>query len=92
MNLSKRKLEAVIKDELIGREICAQYLEKEFVGEIIDETKQMIRIRTKKKDVCLPKAQIKLKMEYEGNRLIINGKRLIGRPADRIKKKIKRKW
>ncbi|MFX1513760.1 MAG: ribonuclease P protein subunit [Promethearchaeota archaeon] len=85
-------MEHILKEEFLGKQVSVQYNQQEFNGKVIDETKQMIKIRTEKKEVLLPKAQSKIKIKYEGKFLVINGTRLIGRPADRIKKRIKRKW
>lgn len=55
-------------------------------GKIVDETKNIITIKTNKGEKKLIKSNIKLKL-YENNNFIeIEGKKLVCRPEDRLKK------
>jgi ribonuclease P protein subunit POP4 len=55
-------------------------------GKIIDESKNSITIETKKGIKKLIKSQIKMRVKFKGKTIEVNGKLLVGRPEDRIKK------
>lgn len=63
-----------------------------YEGHIIDETRNTITIETgNKKEVQLIKDQIKFKAYLPDNHIVlIDGKYIVGRPQDRIKKKFKK--
>ncbi|PIN86496.1 ribonuclease P protein component 1 [Candidatus Woesearchaeota archaeon CG10_big_fil_rev_8_21_14_0_10_44_13] len=79
-----------LKKELIGKEIriveAKNKTNEGIEGKIIDETKNMITISTKKGSKKLIKEEIRIKLLRE--KITIDGKLLVGRPEDRIKKKI----
>ena len=61
-------------------------------GKVIDETRNMIVIQSKDKTRRLPKNTSEFEFELpDGHVVEVNGKNLIGRPEDRIKK-VLRKW
>lgn len=79
-----------LKKELIGSEIKVIDSKNRanigIDGKIIDETKNMIMLGTKKGVKKLIKEDVTIKLLKEG--IIISGKLLVSRPEDRIKKKI----
>jgi ribonuclease P protein subunit POP4 len=71
-----------MKESLIGKQVKINHIE----GKIIDETKNTITIQTKENQKIFEKNTIKLII----NNQEIDGKSLIGRPEDRIKRKQKK--
>ena len=76
----------VIKGELVGSQIeIVDSKNKSLVGkkgEIIDETKNTLTIQTKRKKIKVLKAHITIMI----NNQKIQGKSLVSRPEDRLKK------
>lgn len=89
-NFNKMKLKYFVKSELIGRKVKVGKHE----GKIIDETKNMLIIETKKGIKKIPKKGKIFEFKYKGKKIKIEGNFLIGRPEERIKKKIsiKDRW
>jgi len=80
----------MIRHELIGSEIKVissknQNLEN-VEGRIIDETRNMIIIDTKNGIKKIIKSQAKMEINLKGRKIEIDGKELVGRPEERIKK------
>lgn len=69
------------KKEFIGKEAEITYAGKVFKGKIIDETKNTLSIETNKKIVMIIKKNAKIKIQDK----MINGKKIVKRPEDRIK-------
>jgi len=80
-----------IKQELIGLEIKVDEAKNPsnigIEGKIVDETQQTLTIKTKKGQKRLIKKNITLTIKSQ--KIKIKGSLLVGRPEDRIKKKIK---
>jgi len=56
-------------------------------GEIIDETKQTIRVKFEQCVKVVPKANVTLKVDLpDGQSVNINGKKIMYRPEDRIRR------
>ena len=55
-------------------------------GEIIDETRNMLTIKTKKGKKRIIKSEVVLKMKANKKIYEVNGKLLVGRPEERLKK------
>ena len=77
------------REELIGLTIIiTQSKNKTLVGlqgKIVDETRNIITIKTSKGDKKLIKKEIKFQI-IDGKTAEIEGFKLVGRPEDRIKK------
>ncbi len=58
-------------------------------GEIIDETKNMLAVRSSKGIKWLIKSQCTFEIEKNKEKIKISGKLLAKRPEDRIKRKVK---
>lgn len=73
-----------MKSELIGLKavVCGKNIE----GKIIDETKNMLIIECKEKIKKAIKKGNDFEFELDGQKLKIEGKMLVGRPEERIKK------
>ena len=69
------------REELIGLEVKIQYNKKTFEGIIVDETKNMIHLKTKK-DI---KKLIKKNLIIYTNDKKIKGSKIQKRPEERIK-------
>lgn len=68
----------------------SQYLN--IMGKVIDETKNTLMIKTKKKETRIPKKNSVFQFRLSTNQVIeVKGDLLIGLPEERIKKKIS-KW
>ncbi len=79
----------VLKHELIGKTIEITKSENQSLvgikGEVIDETKNMLTLKTNKGSKKLIKSQITFKTKDQGKTLEIKGEALTKRPEDRIK-------
>jgi len=80
----------VIKSELIGTTIKIvdsknpSLIGKE--GKIVDETKNSFKIAHKNKIKVILKDQIIFEIKINGQAIKVDGKSLVGRPEDRVKK------
>ena len=70
-----------MKEELIGRKAEVAYAGRIFEGQIIDETKNTIRLKTKDKIITIIKKEATLKI----NNKTVDGGKITKRPEDRIK-------
>ena len=62
-------------------------------GRVIDETMKTLKIRGKDKDRIIPKETSKFIFKLPNGELVaVDGKVIIGRPEDRVKKIIRRRW
>ncbi|VVB61184.1 Ribonuclease P protein component 1 [uncultured archaeon] len=87
----------IVRHELIGlqAEIVESTDEKKqgLKGKIIDETKKMLLLRTEKGEKSTEKAINTFRITLpDGKKVDVNGKLLLGRPEERIKKKFPQKW
>ncbi|MEM5793176.1 MAG: ribonuclease P protein component 1 [Candidatus Aenigmatarchaeota archaeon] len=87
--------ENLFRHELIGLEVevsrSTNPSQVGLKGKVIDETQKTIIIETKKGEKKLPKENIIFIFKIpDGRRVEVNGKLLLGRPEDRIKKKLPR--
>jgi ribonuclease P protein subunit POP4 len=95
INLTLQKINNILQHELIGLEVEVMDVSNpsiiDLVGFIYDETKNTFTIKNSKLNVIAKKnATFKFCIDKEAVK--IDGEALIGRPEDRIKKKIWRKW
>ena len=87
----------VIRDEFIGTECrIAESRHPDYVrvsGQVVNETKNTFTIiqAGKAKNVIKEAAVFRFKFS-DGTTVEIDGKLLVGRPEDRLKKSIKRLW
>ncbi len=91
--------ENILRHELIGLEVrVVESTDRSLIGlegRVIDETMQTLKIRKQDgKEVVVPKRNCKFVFTLPTNRkVMVDGRLIYGRPADRIKKKIpKRVW
>ncbi|MHA1226506.1 MAG: ribonuclease P protein subunit [Candidatus Hodarchaeales archaeon] len=82
----------ILKTRLIGLQCKITYCNKEFIGIIIDETKNTLIIKINDKTKTIPKENSTLKINLNNKLYEIDGKYLKGRHEDRIKHRMKRKW
>ncbi|NVM54659.1 MAG: ribonuclease P protein component 1 [Candidatus Helarchaeota archaeon] len=62
-------------------------------GKIVDETKNTLIIQINKKEKQIPKRDSVFQFYLSDNRVVeVYGKLLVGRPEERIKKRITYKW
>lgn len=82
-----------MKGELIGHDIkITKAKNKSLInieGKIIDETRNTILLSTKKGDKKIIKDQIEFDLFTENKVTKIDGKSIVSRPEDRIKKRTK---
>lgn len=79
------------RDELIGLHVrireCTDPTWSNVTGKIIDETKNMFLIETSDgKQKKLAKKTAKFEFNIKGEKIIIDGSKIVYRPEDRIKK------
>lgn len=61
-------------------------------GEVVDETKNMFRIRAAGGYKSLPKSVVTLRVKMpDSSSQVVEGRRLLGRPEDRIKRMMRRR-
>lgn len=81
------KQKETLRGELIGKTIEIVSAENQSLvgvrGKIIDETRNMVTLDNKKR---LIKKQITIKMTIGNETITLDGKQLVGRPEDRLKK------
>jgi len=80
----------ILKHELIGLNIkVCDAKNKHLIGlegKIIDETKNTLLIEGKDKRRRLVKSQVVLNIQFKGKMIMVNGKLLVNRPEDRVKR------
>jgi len=80
----------IAKGELIGLNLkIIESKNQDLVGlqgKVIDETKNMLTIETKKGIKKIIKSEIKMRLNVKGKEFDVDGKILVRRPEDRIKK------
>jgi len=77
---------------LIGKKCKINYYNEKFNGVISNETKNTISLQTENGTKTLQKSLCLIKIKDNNINYQYDGKKLIGRQEDRIKRKIKRKW
>ncbi|MEM5836694.1 MAG: ribonuclease P protein component 1 [Candidatus Aenigmatarchaeota archaeon] len=85
----------LIRHELIGLKVkvvkSTDPTQKNLEGKVIDETYNTLKIETKEKEKIIPKANCVFVFTLpSGVKVEVDGKLLVGRPEDRIKKKFPR--
>lgn len=85
----------LIRHELIGLEVKIKNSTdptlKGVKGKVVDETYNMLVIETSKKEIKVPKKNCVFVFTLPSKlKVQVDGKLLVGRPEDRIKKKIPR--
>lgn len=80
----------IARSELIGVEVEIVDAENKSLiglkGPIVDETKNTLTLEIGKETKKIVKSQVKLKMKMDDKTFQIDGKILVGRPEDRLKK------
>ena len=80
----------IVKDELIGRHVtiitCTDPTWINRSGIVVDETKNTFLIELDDSEKKIAKETATFAFDYNGKITIIEGKRLVNRPEDRIKK------
>lgn len=83
-------MKGILKQELIGLETeIVSAKNKSLIGirgRIINETKFLLYVETKKGIKKILKEQATFKLPYKGKKLAVEGKLLIGRPYERLRK------
>ncbi|OYT41777.1 ribonuclease P protein component 1 [Candidatus Pacearchaeota archaeon ex4484_26] len=83
-------MKGILKEELIGLETeVIDAKNKSLIGikgRIVNETKFTLHIRTAKGIKRVLKEQATFKLPYKNKKLSVEGKLLIGRPYERLKK------
>ena len=81
----------MIRYELIGLQAIIIESTNKFLnginGKIIDETKNTLKIQTKSSIKSIIKNQVILKLKMNDKEIILDGKKIVGRPHERILKK-----
>jgi len=84
------KKDEILKAELIGKHVKVVDAENKGLigieGTIVDETRNTLKVETNNGEKTLVKDQVTITMEHKGNTFEVNGKLLVNRPEERIKK------
>lgn len=89
---------SILADELIGLQVRVAKSRdpgrEGLEGRVVDETRNTIVVETPKGEKTLPKAECTFAFHYEGKWTRVDGRLLVARPEDRIKKarQTERKW
>jgi ribonuclease P protein subunit POP4 len=80
----------VVKAEFIGSDVeIIESKNKSLIGlkgKIVDETRNMFIVKCKEKMKKILKDQVRLKIDLPEGEIEVDGKLLVGRPEDRLKK------
>jgi ribonuclease P protein subunit POP4 len=83
----------LIRGELIGLRVSIARAKNKSLegikGKVVDETKNLLVIQTKRGEKKILKEQAIFRFELEGKLIEVNGRLLVGRPEERLKKKLK---
>lgn len=82
----EKKLNELLKGELIGRNV--KVIGKNIQGAIIDETKNMLIIKTKESIKKIIKRNNKMEFVIDDEKIAVEGNKLVARPEERIKLKV----
>jgi len=82
----EKKLNELLKGELIGRNV--KVIGKNIQGIIIDETKNMMIIKTKGRIKKIIKKNNKMEFVIDDEKIAVEGHKLVARPEERIKLKV----
>ena len=87
----------IIRHELIGLEArVSKSTHRGYVGIrglVVDETRNMLVIETERGRKMVPKAVSTFRFRLpDGTVVEVDGKLLVGRPEDRVKRRVKRLW
>jgi len=93
--LSSQKASNLLQHELIGLEVevikDSNPYNIKLRGTVIDESRNTLIIKNRKNQrIAKKNAVFKFKLDCESVK--VEGKTLIGRPEDRVKKQTRRKW
>ena len=88
--------ENIIRHELVGLDArtsgVTNSCQKRIKGTIVDETRNTLTLNQKGVDKIIAKGEASFIFNLGGTLVEVEGKNLIGRPEDRVKKKPKRDW
>ena len=86
----------ILQHELIGLEArvveSANESHKSIAGRVVDESRNTLVIRQGGEIKRVPKRDATFRFILPDGEVEVEGKAIHGRPADRVKKKIKRRW
>jgi ribonuclease P protein subunit POP4 len=87
----------IIQSELIGLDAeVTKSTNRDSVGisgKIIDETRNTLIIRQNNKDKAIPKDTTVFQFTLPNGSIVeVEGNAIMGRPEDRVKKKLRRQW
>jgi ribonuclease P protein subunit POP4 len=86
-------LKNITRGELIGKQIIVYEAKnpsmKNMTGKIVDETRNTIKIQTKKGIKTAMKNTVTIEIIHDGKKVRIHGEKIVGKPEERIKKKLK---
>lgn len=82
----EKRLKELLRKELIGMNV--KVIGKSIQGKIIDETKNMIIIKTKEGVKKIIKKNNKMEFTINKENVVVKGDKLIARPEERIKLKV----
>ncbi len=91
-----RKPENLPRHELIGLDVSIpKSADKNFEGlkgRLVDETKKTFTVLTEEGTKMVPKKTNEFVFELENTKVKVDGRLLVGRPEERVGKKLPGKW
>jgi len=87
--------ENILRHELIGLDVKIVHSPNRFIqgrsGLIVNESKNMVTLSRKGMNILVPKNVATFRIKLADGRIVdVDGKRLVGRPENRLKAKVRR--
>ena len=85
----------IVRHELIGLSATVSHASNNALngtrGVVVDESKNMLTLSDGKRKIIIPKNTVTLRFKLrDGTRVEVAGNRLVGRPENRLKTKVRR--
>lgn len=85
----------ILRHELIGLTVKVMHADNPMIegirGVVVDETKNMLMISAKRRRVMIPKNVATFRFDLPGGvRVDVDGERLVAKPENRLKTKVRR--
>ena len=75
----------ILVHEMIGIDVSANMARKTLRGKVVDETRNTFRLETKSGEEIVPKKGTLFEFDLSGENAVVDGKKILHRPEQRIK-------
>lgn len=90
---AQKEQQQIIHSNIVGCSCRIIYLDKPFSGKIVLESRNMVILKDHNGKIKnFPKAQSRLILESQNKKIDLLGKEIMGRPEERIVKRVRRRW